>query len=124
MLSVAADRLGADCPPLVCVNGQPSAAVRRLLRLCAGAGAQIWYHGDFDWGGLRIANGLCTELPVHPWRFGTADYCAVAAGHPLLGPPVTAAWDPDLAAAMAERGLAVEEELVLDDLIDDLTASG
>ncbi len=122
VLSVAADRLGTRCPPLVCVNGHPSAAVRRLLRLCTRAGAQIRYHGDFDWGGLRIANGLFDDLPVHPWRFGAADYRAIVTGRPLVGPPATASWDPDLAVAMAERGLAVEEELVLDDLIDDLTA--
>jgi antitoxin YefM len=36
---------------LVCVGGQPSAAVWRLLELLAGGGARFDYHGDFDWGG-------------------------------------------------------------------------
>jgi uncharacterized protein (TIGR02679 family) len=123
VVSVAAERLGASSPPLVCVNGQPSAAVIHLLRHLTSAGATIWYHGDFDWGGLRIANRLVERFPVRPWRFGAADYRAADSGHALAGRPTTASWDPDLAPVMRERGIAVEEELVIEHLMADLAAA-
>lgn len=120
VLSVAADRLGPSCAPLVCTNGQPGTAVMRLLQLLADAGAQLRYHGDFDWGGLRIANLVFRRLPATAWRFGTASYLAAQTGRPLIGTPVDAAWDPALATAMTARDLAIEEEHVLDALIADL----
>ncbi|MEU5948554.1 DUF2399 domain-containing protein [Micromonospora sp. NPDC047465] len=131
MLAAAADQLGAACPPLVCVGGQPSTAALRLLANLVQSGARLWYHGEFDWGGLRIANLLRGRVPWQPWRYGTADYLAgVAArtdrpstGGSLSGTPTDAAWDPGLAAAMLAAGVRVEEELVLDKLITDLSAA-
>jgi uncharacterized protein (TIGR02679 family) len=123
VLSVAAERLGVSCPPLICVHGQPSAAVVHLLRQLTNSGATIWYHGDFDWGGLRIANRLVERFLVRPWRFGTADYSAADAGHALAGRPTIASWDPDLAPVMRERGVAVEEELVIEHLMADLAVA-
>ena len=124
VLALASDRLGPDCPPLVCTNGQPGAAVMTLLRGLAAAGAHLVHHGDFDWGGIRIGNVLHARVSVVPWRFDVAAYeCAVAA-HPgprLRGAPVGAAWDPELAAAMQRVGRSVEEEAVVDELLDDLS---
>ena len=78
----AADRLGAACPALVCTNGQPGVAVLHLLRLVVAAGATLRYHGDFDWGGVRIGNVVFGRVPVLPWRFDAAGYCAaVSAGN-------------------------------------------
>ena len=125
VVSVAADRLGAGCAPLVCTSGQPSAAVLHLLRLLSAAGGRLRFHGDFDWGGLRIGNVLCDRLPVTPWRYDTAAYTSLAAagvGRALHGTPVEAAWDAALSGAMQGAGLRVEEELVLDDLVADLTS--
>lgn len=48
VLASAADELGPECPPPVCVNGQPSAAVWRLLDQLVADGAELMYHGDFD----------------------------------------------------------------------------
>ncbi|WP_163508915.1 TIGR02679 family protein [Fodinicola acaciae] len=124
VVSAAADRLGSSCPPLVCTNGQPRAAVMVLLRLLASAGAQLHYHGDFDWGGIRIANTIFGRLTVQPWQFDTATYVSVcSAGHPLSGSPVAASWDPDLADVMRTAGKAVEEDLVLDTLLTDLSGA-
>lgn len=121
VVSVAADRLGAGCAPLICTYGQPGAAVLHLLRLLAASGATLRYHGDFDWGGLRIGNVLFDRVPALPWRFGTADYLAAGPeGRRLGGPPVTATWDPDLGATMHRIGAAVEEEHILDLLLTDL----
>jgi uncharacterized protein (TIGR02679 family) len=122
VLSVAADRLGSACAPLVCTNGQPGTAVMRLLHLLADSGAHLRYHGDFDWGGLRIANLIFRRLPATPWRFDTAAYVEAQTGRALTGTPADATWDPALAPAMTTRDLAVEEEHVLEELLNDLTA--
>ena len=126
VLALAADRLGPRCPPLVCTNGQPDAAVMTLLRGLAAAGAHVVHHGDFDWGGIRIGNVLHARLPVVPWRFDAAAYERTVAAHPgprLRGASVGAAWDPELAAAMRRVGFGVEEEAVVDELLDDLATS-
>jgi len=124
VVAVAADALGPSCRPLVCVGGMPNAAALALLSTLAAAGATIHYHGDFDWGGLRIANALARSVPLTPWRFTAVDYRSAVAGTattlPLEGKPVTADWDPDLRPTMEAVGLAVEEEALLEMLIEDL----
>ncbi|MCP2198531.1 TIGR02679 family protein [Lentzea flava] len=123
VVAAAADHLGPSCPPLVCTSGQPSAAVMHLLRLIVSARGTLRYHGDFDWGGIRIANVLHDRVPFTPWRFDTASYLAAGdVGRPLTGTPVEARWDPALTTAMHLAGRRVEEELVLDDLLNDLSA--
>ena len=123
VVAEAADRLGARCAPLVCTHGQPGAAVMTVLRALATAGATLRHHGDFDWGGLRIANLLFDRLPVRPWRYDTATYRATARerrGRTLRGTPVEACWDPALAEAMTRAGNVVEEERVVAELLLDL----
>lgn len=121
VVSAAADRLGAGSAALVCTSGQPGAAAMRLLTILVQRGAELRYHGDFDWAGLRIANTLLSRLPVAPWRFGADDYRAAAdTGAPLRGRTVEASWDSSLASAMAQVGRQVEEELVLKKLVEDL----
>lgn len=123
VVATAANRLGSSCPPLVCTHGQPGAATMRLLRALTEAGAALRYHGDFDWGGVRIANVLFDRLTVTPWRYDTASYRTAADAHPLAaltGAPVAARWDAELASAMTGLGVKIEEELVLDLLITDL----
>ncbi|MGX7827256.1 TIGR02679 family protein [Actinokineospora sp. 24-640] len=125
VVATAADELGAHCPPLVCLGGQPSTAVLTLLDLLAAGGATFSYHGDFDWGGLRIANTLAGSVAWRPWRFDAAAYRAAletTTGDALTGKPVQASWDRDLTAAMADAGRRVEEETVLADLMGDLRA--
>ncbi len=128
VIAAAADRLGAACPPLVCVAGIPNQSAWTLLARLAEQGAEIAYHGDFDGAGLAIANSIARRFPrFRPWRFEAADYRAVLprAGERLtLGAVPAASWDPDLAPAMAEAGVAVEEEAVLADLLGDLAGAG
>jgi len=128
VVAAAADELGARCQPLVCVGGQPSAAGWRLLDLLAASGAEFGYHGDFDWGGVRIAGSVRQRVNWRPWRYDHQAY--EAAAHPLAplaglaglaGEPAATPWDPELAAAMRRRGLRVEEELTLDTLLTDLS---
>jgi uncharacterized protein (TIGR02679 family) len=126
VVAAAADELGARCQPLVCVGGQPSAAGWRLLELLAVGGAVFGYHGDFDWGGVRIAGAVHNRVNWRPWRYDRAAYQAAVAAHPLaalvglVGEPASTPWDPELTAAMRHYNLRVEEELTLDALLQDL----
>jgi uncharacterized protein (TIGR02679 family) len=123
VLACAADELGPECPPLVCLNGHPSAAALRLLTLLVTDGARLTYHGDFDWGGLRIANALRERFSWQPWRFDTPSYRSALAsvtGGALTGRPVDATWDPDLRPALERHHVHIQEELVLPDLMIDL----
>lgn len=123
VLAAAADRLGGHCLPLVCVQGQPGAAVMTLLRHLSGNGAELRYHGDFDWAGIRIANVLYRRLPWAPWRYAAADYrqaiTAVNNGQ-LQGHAVTAEWDNGLTDSMALTGYGIAEDQLLDGLLADL----
>jgi uncharacterized protein (TIGR02679 family) len=127
VVAAAADELGARCQPLVCVGGQPSAAGWRLLELLAAGGAAFGYHGDFDWGGVRIAEAVRHRVNWRPWRYDHQAYqAAVSAAHPpvplagLAGEPAATPWDPELAAVMRRHNRRVEEELTLDALLRDL----
>lgn len=128
VVAAAADELGTQCQPLVCVGGQPSAAGWRLLELLAAGGAEFGYHGDFDWGGVRIAGAVYHRVHWQPWRYDRRAYeAAVSAAHPLTplaglaGEPAATSWDPQLAAAMRHRNVRIEEELTLDALLQDLS---
>jgi uncharacterized protein (TIGR02679 family) len=94
-----------------------------LLCSLVDGGAELRYHGDFDWGGVRIANALSRAVAWTPWKFTAADYLE-SAGRvehgELTGRPVDAEWDLGLRAAMEATGVAVEEESVIEDLLEDL----
>lgn len=142
VLEVVAERWARSGPPartahghgpvLVCTSGQPSTAVLELLKRLTGLGAECWYHGDFDWAGLRIARFLSSHVPWIPWRYTSVDYRAAMqdeapslglAGRPslgLAGRPAESPWDPGLATVMAEHGLAIEEEAMAEVLSGDV----
>ena len=109
---------------LVCTWGQASTAVVELLALLTAEGASCRYHGDFDWAGLRIASALQARVRWQPWRFTAVDYIAATSADvrslALRGTPADSPWDPELAAEMARRGLAVEEEAVVELLVSDV----
>lgn len=124
VLRAAAERLGRRSSAVVCVEGQPSTAFLRLAGMLGASGATFAYHGDFDWAGVLIANGVIARTSARPWRFGTAEYRAAVGRNmltdQLVGPPVAASWDEALAPAMSADGRVVYEEMVLDDLLLDL----
>ena len=120
----AAVRAGT-ATPLLCLSGNPASVGTKLLSHLIRTGAPVRYHGDFDWPGVAIA-GRVIQQGASPWRMAADDYVAAVAdldAHhavPLTGRPAATPWEPLLAAAMAEHGLAVHEEFVLTDLLADL----
>lgn len=109
--------------PLICTEGNPSAACNRLLATLRQAGVTIRWRGDFDWTGLRTTAAAATRYAARPWRMSAADYeSALAAGdsEPLRGSPAPSPWDPHLARRMHETGRAVMEERLLPLLLADL----
>ncbi|MCM1973181.1 TIGR02679 family protein [Streptomyces sp. G1] len=110
---------------LVCGSGNPSAAGWELLQRLITDGADVAYHGDFDWPGIAIAHRVI-QAGARPWRMHASDYLNAVRERtaerltPLSGPAAPTPWDPRLAAAMAQHGLAVHEEAQLHYLLADL----
>lgn len=126
IVAIVADRLGAHSAPLVCTDGMPAAAQRILLDQLAAAGAHLHYHGDYDWPGIAIGNHVMRTWQAVPWRFGSRDYLEaviVAPTRPrdLALNGVEALWDNALHIAMDTQGLAIPEEAVASNLLDDLS---
>lgn len=125
VLALAADVLGARCAPLACTDGMPAAAQRVLLTQLVSAGAQLAYHGDFDWPGISIANNVLKLCGAKPWRMSLQDYeLAVEQATeraPLSQGFVDCTWDATLGQSMQRLGVAVAEEAVFDSLATDLS---
>jgi uncharacterized protein (TIGR02679 family) len=125
VVSAAAEQTIQPDFALVCVEGWPSVAAHRLLRLAKDSGVELLYHGDFDWHGLRIAGSIMAAYGARPWRMSRADYLEAAgsSGHArnLVGEHHTASWDPQLSSAMTAEGTVIEEEgVVLARLLEDI----
>ncbi len=128
VLRRAAAELGAGSAPLICAEGQPSAAFHQLATAIVSGGGELRYHGDFDWPGLAIASSVMRRHGARPWRMSAADYAAgmrAEAEHVrLTGPPQPTPWDPALSEVMAATGRVIYEESVSDALIADLSGGG
>lgn len=124
VVHVAERALGHGCAPLVCTAGWPGSAAQLLLAALRDAGAQLLHHADFDRDGIAMHRHLAQAYGARPWRFDTATYVAAAVTH--HGASIGAGGGLDLAEAFESAGVAVVEELVLDDLVRDLAlgASG
>lgn len=123
IVSLAAVRLGARCPPLICVNGEPRSTSRMLLRRLREGDSHLFYHGDFDWPGVAIAARIIGELGAKPWLFAASDYADAVRGRKsraLNGAAVATPWSPSLSELMVKEGVAVDEEVVADFLLKSL----
>ncbi len=123
LVAILTDRLGAACPPVVGVDGHLGAAQRTILKQLKASGADLRYHGDYDWPGISIANNVIAKYGAAPWHFSAKDYVAVTAcapklAAPLSGRPVVASWDADLTAAMKKIGIKIEEEAIAQRIIE------
>lgn len=122
VVQAAADRLGQDCKPLICLSGKPHGAARLLLSGLQEQGVTLYIHTDFDKAGLDIVAQIKAQFNAIPWRMSAQDYQAVDKHLPLhqSDRPIKASWCPELADAMNEAGKALHEEAVLDQLLADL----
>ena len=126
LVAIAADQLGFRCAALVCTDGMPAAAQRVILQQLRAAGAQLHYHGDFDWPGLRIGQCMMRDFGARPWRFGSDDFRQAARAAPANGrllptdDGISVDWDSELVVAMRQHGYAIDEEAVADQLLCDL----
>jgi uncharacterized protein (TIGR02679 family) len=127
LIRLAERDLGERCPPLVCVGGWPNSAAHALLGSASAAGAELHYHGDFDWDGLAIADQVIGRYGARPWRFDPGSYAEAAerfAGRlQTLAPERRRDVDGPLAAALDAAGVAVPEELLTDRLLADLAVA-
>lgn len=100
---------------VVCTAGEPNLIVRSIVDALASSVGGVRYHGDFDWGGIRIADRLIDPPHLVPWLMEVDDYLAALRpdGPPLVGTPVEPSWSPELGAAMRAHGRAVHEESTL-----------
>jgi uncharacterized protein (TIGR02679 family) len=121
VLALALARFGPTCPPLLCTSGWPNSAAIRLLRMLGGAGAAVRYHGDLDGEGVRIAAYVIAKTAATPWRMSAIDYRAAVreTGRPA-GRVTDAPWDAELGPLMRDLGVAVFEEQVADQLLEDM----
>ncbi|WP_436494064.1 TIGR02679 domain-containing protein [Actinokineospora sp. HUAS TT18] len=111
--------------PMVCLSGYLNIVARQLL---AHLGAAVRVHADFDRTGLLLVRQVLELTGGTPWRMSGDDYRfalerarAEDVDLPPLGPdPGPAPWDPSLVEAL-RAGWAVDEEMTLPSLLDDLT---
>ncbi|RPF21755.1 TIGR02679 family protein [Myceligenerans xiligouense] len=122
IISLAMADLGSEVPPMVCTAGWPSSAALLLLTSLARSGNLLRYHGDLDGDGIRIAAHVIDATGAIPWRMSVHDYRQHVEGRGArVGRVTPAPWDPDLAPALREHGVAVLEETVWDTLRSDIT---
>ncbi len=115
--------------PLICTSGQLQVAVLRLLDMLAASGTTFHYSGDFDGGGLSIADRLTVRYPglLELWHMSSKDY-TVACSKKKLGEisirnlqGLSHKALNETAAAILEEGYAGYQELLLPAMLEDLT---
>ena len=122
VLAAAARALGSNSASLICTDGQPSAAVHRLLA-SRSPGTVIRWRADFDWAGLLMVKRAVQRYDASPWSMGAEEYrhaLDARNSEPLKGQPTDSPWDPELSAALRDSGRAVMEERLIPDLLTDL----
>lgn len=113
---------------LLCTSGQPRSVVQVLFPHILASGADIFYNGDIDPDGIRIADRLWKKFGehFHIWRMSPADYENSLSkenigdigkikeemlDHPML---------KKTAASMREKQLAGYQENMLKELLEDM----
>ncbi len=113
-------------PTLICTNGGMNTADEMLLDDLAAAGTHLFYSGDFDGAGLRIALRLRDRLPnnVHMWHMEPDDYRAALrdSGPRLRTKRLERARAalPVLVAAMIAGGRVAYQEALTETLFADI----
>lgn len=120
--------LKASEDTLLCTSGQPRSVVQVLFPYVLDSGAEIYYNGDMDPDGIRIADRLWKKFGdcIHIWRMSPEDYEKSLSrekiedigkakleniSHPIL---------KETAACMKEKQLAGYQENMLKELLEDI----
>ncbi|GCD19277.1 hypothetical protein CTKZ_08390 [Cellulomonas algicola] len=129
ILTAAADRYVEGDSPVICINGTPSSRELGALALLPVAGWRVAVRADFDQAGLRhVRDMLAAIAGAVPWRMGADDYMrslTLAGADPLAALNRVVGetpWDPALAVEMRNRRQAAYEEVLVDDLMADISA--
>ncbi|AOW94642.1 TIGR02679 family protein [Rhodococcus sp. WMMA185] len=123
VIAAAARTLGSQCPALICTQGQPSAAARRLLDVFSDH--HVHWRGDFDWTGLRATARAIADYEAVPWLMDAETY-RTAVGRGPSEPfkesdtPCDAPWDTELSTLMKASGKTVMEERIIPELMASL----
>lgn len=112
--------------PMLCSQGQPSAACIALLDKLEG---KILFAADFDLGGLRIAKRIAGRYPnrFKPWHFDKSAF--QAALEKTGGFSLTANLEPyktlfpELVSAMQETGRGAHQEAILEMFCQEVIAT-
>lgn len=113
---------------LICTAGQPKGACIRLLALSGNT--KMYYSGDFDMGGINIAERLFGIFKnIVPWHFGPEDYIKALSDNPLTESALRSLHGlqngclKETVQLMIKTGFAGYQENILELLIKDLTMS-
>ena len=113
---------------LLCTSGQLRSAAVKLISFLVDSGAEIYYSGDIDPDGIRIADRLWKKYGdrIHIWRMSKCDY-EKSISEELLGTislkKLEAVEHPILAKtaeSVKKRKKAGYQENILDDFLADL----
>ena len=116
---------------LLCTSGQPRTAALKLISLLLAEGTELFYSGDIDPDGVRIAERLWKKFDgrIHLWRMEASDYKACLSKE-TFGPIGNSKLDglehPQLkitAKVMKNKGLCGYQENILQDLLTDIKQS-
>jgi uncharacterized protein (TIGR02679 family) len=120
VLETAADRLGADCPPVICTDGRPANAGLDLIAGLSQAGCVLRVRADFDQVGLDIVEKVRSAAPAATgWRYDAATY-ATHLGLDFEAEGFGGNELEQLRALYRRHGIAIHEEAILDQLVADL----
>jgi uncharacterized protein (TIGR02679 family) len=126
IVEAAADELGSHCPPIVCTDGIPTMAALDLLAGLWTRGSSTSVRADVNEAGLVVVEQvLSVANEATLWRYDTATYAA------HLGlPDQGASTNGDTGERLARlrdlyrlHGTPLHEEVLLNELLQDLTAS-
>lgn len=117
--------------PLICTSGQLQVAVLRLLDMLAASGTTLYYAGDFDGGGISIAARLLARYPdnLQLWHMTAEDYevckseVSLSENSRNLLKTANGTILESIADTVQRNGYAGYQELLLDRLLPDLTAT-
>jgi hypothetical protein len=128
VIAAAADHTTTNPVYMICTSGTPAASEIAALSGLVTAGWNVQVRADFDVAGIEHVRALLDGIPgAKPWRMSSQEYEDLArterASVPLLGPAPETPWDARLQQVMNECGVAVYEESLLAELLDDLERS-